>query len=74
MEGVVLEIGCICYKYGCKKIGKRLMLIADKGYDWDKRSPYILFSRSKTDYFDESRRHYKASDRAKFMLATKQIR
>lgn len=65
MEGVAFEIGCICCAYGCEKIGDRLMLISDKKYDWDKRTPYIntLFSRTKTDYFDEKRAYSKASQR-----------
>ena len=65
MEGVIFEIGCICCKYGCRKIGKRLRLLADKKYDWDKRTPYIntLFSRVVKDEFDESKSHHKASKR-----------
>jgi hypothetical protein len=65
MEGVVFEIGCICCKYADKRIVDRLMLLSNKDYDWDKRTPYMnnLIPRVITVEFDESIRHQKASQR-----------
>jgi hypothetical protein len=61
MEGVIFEIGCICCKYG-KRIRDRLMLLSNKNYDWDKRTPYMnnLIPRVTTVDFDE---HTKYRDR-----------
>jgi hypothetical protein len=64
MEGVVFEIGCICCKYG-KRIRHRLMLLSNKGYDWNKRTPYMnnLIPRVITADFDENVKYHKASQR-----------
>lgn len=64
MEGVVFEIGWICCKYG-KRIADRLMLLSNKRYDWDKRTPYMnnLIPRVITAEFDEIIKYHKASQR-----------
>jgi hypothetical protein len=60
----VFEIGCICCKYG-KGVRHRLMLLSNKGYDWDKRTPYMnnLIPRVITADFDENIKYHKASQR-----------
>lgn len=71
MEGVIFEIGCICCKYGCNKIGDRLMLLSNKKYNYEKRTPYIatLFSRARRDEYDEKREYYKASKRIEYFVS-----
>jgi hypothetical protein len=71
MEGVIFEIGCICCKYGCERLGDRLMLLSNKKYDWDRRTAYIsnLLPRVIKDEFDETKRHHKASERIHLFAA-----
>ncbi|MDQ6863214.1 MAG: hypothetical protein M3044_05265 [Thermoproteota archaeon] len=70
MDTVLFEIGCICCKYGPDRVSKKLRLLGEKKFDWDKTTAYIkmLFPKAPRDEFDDSKRYSKASERIRFFV------
>ena len=70
MDAVLFEIGCICCKYGPDRVSKKLRLLGEKKFDWDKATAYIktLFPKAPRDEFDDSKPYSKASERIRFFV------
>jgi|GEM_PF-5326447 len=70
MYAVLFEIRCICCKYGPDRASKKLRLLGEKKFDWDKTTAYIktLFPKAPRDEFDDSKPYSKASERIPFFV------